>query len=1196
MLRGTITTSLNRKLSSFIFNKNTTGLFNRSKRNGQFTTTTTTNTKSINNRYIGNKQPQQQQRLYCNITTTTTLASTKNEIDTREIQNIIKSVQEEPTDGPLSLYNQMIKENKIKVDAHQLGTVKLLQNLYNQLKHHNFFISTSNSTGIEPNNRFSKLFSSIWGGSDVSLLPTNPNSQDASLIKGLYLHGDVGCGKTFLMDLFFNSIDIQKKKRIHFHHFMLDVHKRIHKWRQTKSADENDPIPPLSRQLVQEAWLLCFDEFQVTDVSDAMILKRLFSQMFDLGAVLVTTSNRPPMDLYKNGLNRQLFVPFIHFLESKCIVHNLNSGLDYRLSGTRGTQKVYLTPINDETTATLQQLFKQLTHDEPVEQKTLLLSTGRKVTVPRSSRNIAWFEFSELCEKALGADDYIEISKHYHTVFVSGVPKMNEATKNFARRFITLVDVLYEHKVKLLCTAEAAPGQLFMSDGNATEVGADIRQLTDDLTLTPEQLSRFTGEEERFMFSRAVFFGSFFKSNPTDKPLAPQKNSKKRREPDMNKDLAKILDNQEFDDIDEEDDNSSGDENNNNINNGDKMVVNDLPEGMCIECTDQPGDVFCNTCQESFCHMCCYFFHRTDKRKQHKFVITLEDTSDKEISYDQLEKITKNPGLGNAVTDNNNNKRLQEKHQQQQQQQQQQHQQHQQTTSRDDEHDHDQDIQDHDENIQDQHEDDEEQEESFIHKDDSFLSGARTLSADWFRERSKFIPIRLTLKERNDLRLLEAALHVSEYTDKIDIIHPTSGTKSKRINEQLRNICAILSGLLVASDFKKGQQLVENKDFSDNQEFFQNVFEIGRRHKIMNPAKMRTDYGKMIHLLQDGANEEVKRNLNGLNLIKPLKTVYLYLEERGGLGLLEDPNLEIATREILADNKARHEVQSEIRQKEKAIRYLAKKHSSNQLSTDEIELCIYSICDNHTYLRENRDPVKKMKVLLKKFFSPDHVDNPAFSLTLQPGINGARLSHNHRRQYNYVYQSLTLWHFILHDMFKLWYMAECDLLSENRYQLSNTGQGLNRIQQAPRVGRMMGGILRETQKKVGNEWIGSSVVHLGDHNVPNALVFIDKYTQISRILNPIVIVIEFIPKIKDPNILTYIQNAFGGRENLIKLILSDFFKHAFDGSGADNFFDAGSCIDGRLTSAWNWCSKIEKKSYYSIFLLAGFSGFDGSFN
>jgi len=504
MFRGSINASFyQRKLSSFLNKSSLTA--NSRLSSCSFTTTAnintittgTTTTKLLNysNRYIENKQ--QQNRLYCNITN-------KHEIDTREIHNIIKNIKDEPTDGPLSLYNQLIKDKKIKIDNHQLGTVKLLQNLYNQLKHHNFFISTTNSTGIEPNSRFSKLFSSIWGSGDgnVSVLPSNPNSPDASLIKGLYLHGDVGCGKTFLMDLFFNSIDIEKKKRIHFHHFMLDVHKRIHQWRQNKSADENDPIPPLSRQLVQEAWLLCFDEFQVTDVSDAMILKRLFSHMFDLGAVLVTTSNRPPIDLYKNGLNRQLFVPFIHFLESKCIVHNLNSGLDYRLSGTR-TQKVYYTPLNQENTDTLQHLFKQLTHNEPIEEKTLLLSTGRKVSVPKSSRNIAWFEFSELCERALGADDYIEISKHYHTVFISGVPKMNEATKNFARRFITLVDVLYEHKVKLLCTAAAPPGQLFMSDGNS-EVGADIRQLTDDLTLTPEQLSRFTGEEERFMFSRAV--------------------------------------------------------------------------------------------------------------------------------------------------------------------------------------------------------------------------------------------------------------------------------------------------------------------------------------------------------------------------------------------------------------------------------------------------------------------------------------------------------------------------------------------------------------------------------------------------------------------------------------------------------------------------------------------------------------------
>ena len=181
-------------------------------------------------------------------------------------------------------------------------------------------------------------------------------------------------------------------------------------------------------------------------------------------------------------------------------------------------------------------------------------------------------------------------------------------------------------------------------------------------------------------------------------------------------------------------------------------------------------------------------------------------------------------------------------------------------------------------------------------------------------------------------------------------------------------------------------------------------------------------------------------------------------------------------------------------------------------------------------------------------------------------------------------------------MFKLWCLAEKDLLaSNNHYRLRNTRQGLNRVQSAPAIGRAMHHILHRAQRKFGS-WIGSSVVHLGDHNVPNALTFIDKYTQVPRILNPIVQVIEAIPRCAEQShVMDMIVAAHGSVKDCQLDILQDFFKHAFDGSGADNFYDAGSCIDGRLTSAWNWCNKLDKKNYYPIFKLTGITGFDGSF-
>jgi hypothetical protein len=209
-------------------------------------------------------------------------------------------------------------------------------------------------------------------------------------------------------------------------------------------------------------------------------------------------------------------------------------------------------------------------------------------------------------------------------------------------------------------------------------------------------------------------------------------------------------------------------------------------------------------------------------------------------------------------------------------------------------------------------------------------------------------------------------------------------------------------------------------------------------------------------------------------------------------------------------------------------------------------------------------------------------------------MEGARLSHNHGRQYAYVSQSLMLWREVANDMFKLWYLAEHDLLRDNnRYTLQNTGQGLNRVQHSPQTLKCMHEILHRCQSKLGH-WVGSSVIHLGDHNVPNALMFIDKYTQVARILAPVVLVVKELPKLASKNreLRQYIENAFDSVESCRKLILTDFFRHAFDGSGADNFFDAGSCIDGRLTSAWNWCSKIEKKSYYHVFKLCGFASFD----
>jgi len=404
--------------------------------------------------------------------------------------------------------------------------------------------------------------------------------------------------------------------------------------------------------------------------------------------------------------------------------------------------------------------------------------------------------------------------------------------------------------------------------------------------------------------------------------------------------------------------------------------------------------------------------------------------------------------------------------------------------------------------------------------------------------------------------------------------------------------------------------------------------EIGRRYKVLNPERMRDSYGKLVYLLMDSAKPDVHECLE-FECIFPVRTVYRILQEKNGLSLLDDPLLPVATSEILPDGLSRPEIQRRIRQKNDAVKKLSAKYASVRkqrpgffrgvgysfgllrgqyhesseeeaaegLTEDDIEQCIYSLGDHSTYLRFNRDPVVRMLQYLKKFFhpdTPDSTDPERLSLSIQEGVDGARLSHSHQRQYSFVLQTLILWKHVLNEMFQLWHLAEQDLLNEcNAYQLRDTGQGLQRVQQAPLVYDRISTILANAQREAGG-WLGSTQIHLGDHNVPNALMFIDKYTQVPRILGPIVTCLEKIEDVsKASEGLRKFIGTFGGEQTLVKTILADFFRHGFDGSGADNFYDAGSCVDGRLTSAWNWCSQLEKKSFFPVFLLTGFVGFDG---
>jgi cell division protein ZapE len=284
-------------------------------------------------------------------------------------------------------------------------------------------------------------------------------------IKGLYLYGDVGRGKTMLMDFFFENSPVTRKRRAHFHEFMLDVHERVYPVRQSMKLGEHagtDPIKLVADQLAEEAWLLCFDEFHVTDIADAMILGRLFAQLFERGIVMVATSNVPPEELYKDGLNRALFVPFIELLKARMDVVRLDARTDFRLEKLGG-QPVWYVPADAASDASLDDAWQRLTAGEQGAAQELPLK-GRSIHVPRAYRGMARFSFHDLCEQPLAAADYLRIAREYHTIILDRIPVMTYDDRNAAKRFIILIDTLYDMNVKLIASAAAAPDALYRAD------------------------------------------------------------------------------------------------------------------------------------------------------------------------------------------------------------------------------------------------------------------------------------------------------------------------------------------------------------------------------------------------------------------------------------------------------------------------------------------------------------------------------------------------------------------------------------------------------------------------------------------------------------------------------------------------------------------------------------------------------------
>ena len=288
---------------------------------------------------------------------------------------------------------------------------------------------------------------------------------EAPLPNGLYLWGSVGRGKTMLMDLFFDSLAGGSRRRVHFHAYMAEVHERIHDWRQKLKRGEvagDDPIRPVAADLAAEARILCFDEFAVVDIADAMILGRLFTALFEHGVIVVATSNVPPDDLYKDGLNRTLFLPFIELLKERTDVLHLDARTDFRLEKL-GDSPVYFAPADAAAAAAIDGIFARLTRGA-APKATKLLVQGRAVAVPEQAMGVARFPYAALCKQPLGAADYIAIARAYHTVLIEGLPALQPSQRDEARRLITLIDIFYERRVKLVVSAAAEPQDLFHAE------------------------------------------------------------------------------------------------------------------------------------------------------------------------------------------------------------------------------------------------------------------------------------------------------------------------------------------------------------------------------------------------------------------------------------------------------------------------------------------------------------------------------------------------------------------------------------------------------------------------------------------------------------------------------------------------------------------------------------------------------------
>ena len=355
-------------------------------------------------------------------------------------------------EGPLAVYRAWRRAGRVQHDPAQELAAEKLQSLHNALRHYR---PETGRTGLKARLGLAR--------------------RRAAPPQGLYLFGGVGRGKSMLMDAFAERAPVERKRRVHFHTFMAEVHDRLHVWREKTKGRKADPLPDLAADLAAEAWLLCFDEFHVVNVADAMILSRLFESLFDEGVVIVATSNFPPDRLYEDGLQRERFLPFIDLLKQRLDIMQLDGGTDYRLIHLTQAPTFHV-PADSAAREAMDTAFGRLTEGAEVRSDRLHVR-GRRLRVPAAARGVARFAFKELCAEALGAEDYATIAQQFHTILIDNIPVMDEARRNEARRFMTLVDQLYEHRCNLVVSAQAEPESLYAGHDGAFEFQRTVSRL-----------------------------------------------------------------------------------------------------------------------------------------------------------------------------------------------------------------------------------------------------------------------------------------------------------------------------------------------------------------------------------------------------------------------------------------------------------------------------------------------------------------------------------------------------------------------------------------------------------------------------------------------------------------------------------------------------------------------------------------------